>query len=204
MLILEQIFELRENQPPEVTDAEVLLEEPRNQPCGRFTKAGAPCKHQRKPSQAACGQHASHEETRAYEEQLVAARELREAYWSQLEPCCWHWPITEDDRARVATAEDPMQAIYDWQAGRCAVCGGSNERRDFVLDHDHYTGLSRGWLCWMCNRAEGAGRKREYEKYRHQHPASMFGVRDVYEGPWWNPRDLRRDRSWIEEEFGAS
>ena len=38
---------------------------------------------------------------------------------------------------------------------RCELCGGLPGKRALHLDHDHKTGLFRGWLCHMCNLSLG-------------------------------------------------
>ena len=39
------------------------------------------------------------------------------------------------------------------QGGVCAICGKPPKSRCLDVDHDHKTGLLRGLLCHMCNRA---------------------------------------------------
>jgi hypothetical protein len=67
---------------------------------------------------------------------------------------------------------------------RCAICG----RRCMQLrkDHDHATGLIRGWLCPSCNTSEGCDHGNEgiFAKYRERNPATMCGVRVEYVGGW--------------------
>lgn len=100
-------------------------------------------------------------------------------------PVCWGWPTelptAESVRQKFfADAErkgyTPGQAgvLWDlecaadalvgadggvlarWQDGRCAICG---RVRDLVCDHDHATGLVRGWLCNSCNTTEGTNQE---------------------------------------------
>ena len=35
----------------------------------------------------------------------------------------------------------------------CQICGNVPKTRRLDWDHDHRTGLTRGWLCHRCNRA---------------------------------------------------
>lgn len=37
----------------------------------------------------------------------------------------------------------------------CEVCGRDRKKRRLHWDHDHKTGLFRGWLCVRCNLAAG-------------------------------------------------
>ena len=53
-----------------------------------------------------------------------------------------------------ATWELPTRemSFYEWQNGRCGICGKTPEK--IVRDHDHKTGLERGHLCRSCNAKE--------------------------------------------------
>jgi hypothetical protein len=127
------------------------------------------------------------------------------------DPVCWYWPVQlpsrsaaqerfearmklngctrEDVRilwalecaadARVSSGAGTLAA---WQDGRCAICG---KVRDLVCDHDHLTGLVRGWLCQSCNAAEGThhGADTIFERYRQRPPAAILGVIDRYLNP---------------------
>ena len=112
-------------------------------------------------------------------------------------PACWNWPVpTEADWARIREGiraqymaaadlltEDKAFLVHEWQAGRCAVCG--REER-LVEDHDHGTGLFRGWLCRSCNVSEGMNPGTGYQlwrEYRERSPATICGVAERY----WNP-----------------
>lgn len=94
-------------------------------------------------------------------ERLV--REAWEREQLRTDPACWSWPVPDD--FAVLHVEDvkiyaqfgqpfepgPFEHLRAWQADRCGLCG----RRSQVLDHDHETGMARGWLCTPCNLAEG-------------------------------------------------
>lgn len=41
------------------------------------------------------------------------------------------------------------------QDGRCAICRKRPRRRRLAVDHDHFTGLPRALLCYLCNKALG-------------------------------------------------
>lgn len=174
--------------------------------CGRLTKAGMPCKL---PSlrlggwytilryeAASCYPHATAAERAIYDAAKAAIEADEEqrmvAFHQSLPIACWSWPVTEDDRRRAAEAracDDPDQSrplawnlLADWQDDRCAVCKGRSE----VLDHDHETGLVRGWLCRFCNAEEGHGYipGGRYERYRVKNPASILGLTIRYYSPF--------------------
>lgn len=48
--------------------------------------------------------------------------------------------------------DESMRQIWDQQKGRCAICGQSGRLH---VDHDHESGLIRGFLCVTCNTALG-------------------------------------------------
>ncbi|MDT0270597.1 endonuclease domain-containing protein [Streptomyces sp. DSM 44915] len=83
---------------------------------------------------------------------------------------------------RAAGALDGESVLINWQAGRCAVCG---HVRDLVCDHDHATGLVRGWLCRSCNTTEGTNQNPDtiFARYRERHPAAILGVTIRYLNP---------------------
>ena len=68
-------------------------------------------------------------------------------------PVCAAWPTPP-------RPYDPDRAIgcdlLDWHAGRCGICGLDVGDDALVLDHDHRTGLVRGYICRPCNAKEGA------------------------------------------------
>ncbi|MGW0345909.1 endonuclease domain-containing protein [Streptomyces anthocyanicus] len=126
-------------------------------------------------------------------------------------PACWSWPpelSTEDEarrrfwedlgdtsgystsalelleQAAGLTARSDGDRLRIWQAGRCAVCGETDRR--MVCDHDHATGLVRGWLCVSCNTREGvavgpAGTL--FAAYRERPPTTILGLRIRYRDP---------------------
>lgn len=126
-------------------------------------------------------------------------------------PLCWYWPtgLPSPDRAREKFPERPalrgctpeqLEVLWrleraadaltgdgaallaQWQDGRCAICG---KVRDLVCDHDHATGLVRGWLCQSCNIAEGARLEPDtiFARYRERPPAVILGVSVRYLNP---------------------
>jgi hypothetical protein len=46
-----------------------------------------------------------------------------------------------------------VDATDERRSGPCETCG--RETPSLHMDHDHATGLKRGWLCGSCNRALG-------------------------------------------------
>jgi Recombination endonuclease VII len=50
-------------------------------------------------------------------------------------------------------AKGCIDATGERRCGPCEICGAHSEPLHF--DHDHSTGLFRGWLCGSCNRALG-------------------------------------------------
>lgn len=67
--------------------------------------------------------------------------------------------------------------------GRCAVCG---ERPDaLVVDHCHWSGLVRGYLCHGCNSKEGGdtrGDRPLFAMYRRRHPSVILEYFESYVG----------------------
>jgi hypothetical protein len=105
-------------------------------------------------------------------------------------PACWTWPLpTEKDyedawRAwKVPEGEREKNQRFvmmgEWQPG-CAVCGLPSGR--LVVDHDHGTGLARGYLCPSCNTNEPMGGA-IFDRYHHVNPASICGVEFMYDLP---------------------
>jgi integrase len=95
-----------------------------------------------------------------------------------VKPACWSWP----------TPAEPVtdhNGFTDWHQG-CAICGGSTYDH---LDHDHYTGYVRGWLCQSCNITEGRATDEVFIKYRERNPATILGLEMVYSAPFWRYED---------------
>ena len=158
----------------------------RDSVCGRPTNQGTPCTKGRLHWWAGlfaveyadgCKWHVSPRSREAYE----AAQQANEAAWLAsmcADPICWGWSVPRD-----------WTTLYEWQGGRCATCG---RRDDLVVDHDHITGLVRGYLCKGCNVREGTYKAgwaqhhgyREsdtlFGKYRELHPTKMLGVNFWY------------------------
>jgi hypothetical protein len=54
-------------------------------------------------------------------------------------------------KSRYGLTEAEVAAMYDRQAGKCAICRGEMKRQ--CIDHSHMTGKVRGLLCHRCNIA---------------------------------------------------
>jgi hypothetical protein len=176
--------------------------------CRQQTKSGRPCKITRLAvwrgywtrtlvyEASGCHVHATPEERAEYDriatiERDEAERSLRKFHQS-LPLECWSWPVTDEHMRRAEQARasaDPEEArhiawklLADWQEHRCAVCGGRSER----LDHDHKTGLVRGWLCHCCNVGEGFADMPggQFERYRQKNPATILGIEIRYYSPF--------------------
>lgn len=65
---------------------------------------------------------------------------------------------------------DELAWLKFWQGHRCGVCGVVAK---LVLDHDHSTGLVRGFLCRQCNTREGYRWGGALEWWREYPPASF-------------------------------
>ncbi|RIH58131.1 hypothetical protein D3C59_37105 [Streptomyces sp. SHP22-7] len=119
--------------------------------CSRLTKAGKSCGRHSVFWQGvtaladpkACHNHLSGDERAV----LAAHREAEQAAWADalaLDPSCWSWPWPIPDGP-------DWERLLVWHHGRCAICGAA---ADLLQDHDHRTGLVRGYLCTGCNTRE--------------------------------------------------
>lgn len=155
--------------------------------CTRMTKAGAPCMNNRvrwhrseMADPQSCGSHLTSEERAELDElnarfhaEFVAPMLEWEVTRFSGDPACWSWAPPAPGSTGVS--------LLAWQQGRCAICATTSFPLD--EDHDHQTGLVRGYLCRSCNSCEGSRRGGVWDKYREQNPASICGVRERY----WHP-----------------
>jgi hypothetical protein len=142
--------------------------------CGRPKKNGQPCQNVRVYGFASCHRHLTDEE-RSRRPEIV----MPEFPPEPTAPACWLWPIPEEPAA------EGHRLLLHWQVGRCAICG-THPGTGLVLDHDHATGLVRGYLCRSCNGRE-AGDHPGHELfglYRRRHPAGILGLRLRYVDPY--------------------
>ncbi len=69
----------------------------------------------------------------------------------------WYQRNKEREQARSRRsrrlASGVIGATGETRAGQCAICHAHAD--PLCLDHDHQTGLPRGWLCGRCNKALG-------------------------------------------------
>ncbi|MEU9442897.1 endonuclease domain-containing protein [Streptomyces sp. NPDC048304] len=178
--------------------------------CGRPAKKGTPCKRElhswleglqiRRAD--GCWRHMGPLFKQAAQARQQADEEARLAFL-YADPICWGWPVpngldgwmasqskTFDEllveqalgRALDSLDDKASALLAHWQDGRCAICG---HRRSLIEDHDHATGMTRGWLCQGCNVQEGMYRDRDnlFGKYRERHPTKMLGLKIRY----WDP-----------------
>ena len=83
------------------------------------------------------------------------------------------WPVCAD-------ADELLAA----QGFACAMCG-TNLREPSsrkVLDHCHFCGLVRGWLCNRCNVLESRAVDDGFSDYRTESPAVLACLRQRYQG----------------------
>lgn len=131
---------------------------------GRPTKKGALCVRPPVMGQLTCYGHLDLNSQRA----RIAAQ-VPEAPESAT-PACHTW-----------AAPDPDRRLFEWHAGRCAICGSPNGT---VEDHCHRSGLVRGLLCHRCNTREGRSNAPIIRAYRLRPPAVMVGWTIEYDGGW--------------------
>jgi hypothetical protein len=59
-------------------------------------------------------------------------------------------------KAKFNINQEEYNLILSLQSGCCAICKQPpKEGKSLAVDHDHKTGLIRGLLCYLCNRAIG-------------------------------------------------
>jgi hypothetical protein len=69
------------------------------------------------------------------------------------------WRAEHPDKARSISLiqnrkrQGMLNPTDETKSGPCEICG--NVYETLHLDHDHATGLKRGWLCHWCNRKLG-------------------------------------------------
>ncbi|MFE7233882.1 endonuclease domain-containing protein [Streptomyces sp. NPDC057596] len=202
----------------------------RDYTCGRPTKKGTPCRRELhswleglKVRRAdGCWRHMDP----ALREAAERRKQQDEAAWQAYlaaSPICWSWPIPTDlENWTYQQGEDINEQLSPealdmlmgnpesradgilrgWQDGRCAICG---HRYSLVEDHDHVTGLTRGYLCRRCNIQEGVHRygTNLFSRYRDRHPTKMLGLRirywDPFTGDYARPLDQAAgDDKWTD------
>lgn len=61
-------------------------------------------------------------------------------------------PVKETEWARRQRRNREREAYVAEHGNVCELCGNAPKSRGLNEDHDHHTGLHRGWLCHRCNR----------------------------------------------------
>jgi hypothetical protein len=92
-------------------------------------------------------------------------------------PACWRWPAPLT--CTFADEDTAEEFLAKWNR-ECAICGRTGV---LVKDHDHRTGMVRGFLCRSCNIKEGFSSAEVFRRYRERNPASIFGVSIRYYSP---------------------
>ena len=85
-----------------------------------------------------------------------------------------------------ATPFADSEDLRDWQRWRCAMCGTGPV---IECDHDHRTGLVRGYLCRDCNRSA----ERRLPWCTGTTPAGTYGLVELYRNIMWAPKSTRVD-----------
>lgn len=103
-------------------------------------------------------------------------------------PACWDWPLIP--RQTGWSDEDHIEAfqtgtdVDGFHGLLCAVCGLTRQSKFHSFDHDHVTGLSRGFLCTRCNLAEGRSDAVAFDRYRWAPPAVLLNIRLAHRYMW--------------------
>lgn len=93
-------------------------------------------------------------------------------------PACWSWPPPNEP---ITTSGE----LWGWHRGLCAACGELPAVRlgylkGLVEDHDHQTGLTRGYLCRRCNAREAITSDPLFDAYRSRPPSAIVGASLTY------------------------
>jgi len=76
--------------------------------------------------------------------------------WCNLKLGSLRYACKRRDKDRIVSTAEDVQNLWVTCAGRCAACGSEpDSMRALHLDHDHETGVVRGFLCNTCNVALG-------------------------------------------------
>lgn len=120
-------------------------------------------------------------------------------------PACYAWPLPE------TLCDDPYLTLVRWHDGRCGLCGKPEAARKnrgtaprgLSEDHDHATGMTRGFLCRWCNLHEGACSRPECAcaAWRERPAVDVLGVR-IEHRAWDHSSDTYFRRAGIDPEEG--
>lgn len=97
--------------------------------------------------------------------------EKRKAYQKDMR-ASWSDEQRAHDRALKRRRSGVIDAPGDLRTAACEICGNVAELH---LDHDHSTGLARGWLCSFCNR--GLGNFKDSQEYLQAAAAYLARLR---------------------------
>ena len=61
-------------------------------------------------------------------------------------------PSESDWQRRVRREKERAEYVAE-HGNVCELCGNPPKSRGLSEDHDHKTGVHRGWLCYRCNSA---------------------------------------------------
>jgi len=176
---------------------EVLsLQSPPRRECGRPKRqTGEPCRNWMNAHWAACHAHMTAAERtdarRLDDERLERVAHLQRLAYRRPLVRYLRWRTILPDLSLVPS-EHQWAAFRSAHGERCALCGGSNGRR--VIDHDHTTGLVRGFLCAGCNGKTPSdtvhvpyrrlGLPPHIALYCQYPPTAVMGVRFRYKHPF--------------------
>jgi hypothetical protein len=122
-------------------------------------------------------------------------------FWEGIDTTGYSASALELLQEAAAALQNDEETLRTWQAGRCAICGQTGRR--MVCDHDHESGLVRGWLCSSCNTREGAAiglPGTVMASYRQRPPTVILGLtiryRDPLTGQLAAPQPSIEDGGW--------
>lgn len=92
------------------------------------------------------------------------------------------WESMAPYRRAIPDEQTGTLLLWEIQGGCCCTCWPRVECPDRVLDHDHATGMVRGWLCRSCNNLEGHAPGPLWDAYHLYAPGNGLFIR-YFNGP---------------------